>query len=330
MKERKWNRLSMLATVFMMLAVLWPGGKVQAAGRNTGMKFLNSVKTIEVEVGQKFYIIDFLMDGLDSSLTSVSSNKVAYSTSNKKIASISKGCVTAKKVGTAKITAKYNKKKYVCTLKVVKKGKLGTTTTYKRMNTLAKKLAGYYSKEINSDNCLEVAKAVVEYRNLADANKKKLNGDWGYILKTGKLAVPLASRIDGVESELSMYASDYVYYKNLPGNISRITAKGGSSTFTITLKKKLSQKDFYMLASYAEVQKTAFGAKPYITMDGSLYDEDGHEGALHVIYTLRPGTDKVTAALYKDSKCTKPRKLTKGNRYGTSQWGEYGYGFTAK
>lgn len=47
-------------------------------------------------------------------------SKVTWKTSNKAVATVSaKGVVTAKEVGTAKITATVNKKKYTCTVKVV-------------------------------------------------------------------------------------------------------------------------------------------------------------------------------------------------------------------
>jgi len=52
-----------------------------------------------------------------SPLTSV--EKVTYKTSNKKVATVSsRGVITAKKKGTAKITVKSGKKTYTVTVKV--------------------------------------------------------------------------------------------------------------------------------------------------------------------------------------------------------------------
>ena len=47
-------------------------------------------------------------------LTGANAKKVKWSTSNKKIAKVSKGKIRAKKPGTVTITAKYKKKKYRC------------------------------------------------------------------------------------------------------------------------------------------------------------------------------------------------------------------------
>lgn len=51
--------------------------------------------------------------------TVVSNTKIVWSSSNKRVATVSsKGKVTARKCGTAKITAKVGKKKYTCTIRV--------------------------------------------------------------------------------------------------------------------------------------------------------------------------------------------------------------------
>ena len=51
-------------------------------------------------------------------LTGTNAKKVRWSTSNKKIAKVSKGRIRAKKPGTVTITAKYKKKKYKCKVTV--------------------------------------------------------------------------------------------------------------------------------------------------------------------------------------------------------------------
>lgn len=53
-------------------------------------------------------------------LKGVKNRKVKWSSSNKKVAAVKKGVVSAKKVGKCVVTAKYAKKKYKCTVKVVK------------------------------------------------------------------------------------------------------------------------------------------------------------------------------------------------------------------
>ncbi|MBR1732004.1 MAG: Ig-like domain-containing protein [Ruminococcus sp.] len=65
-------------------------------------------------------------------LKNATASKVKWSSSNKKIATVSKGKVTGKKAGTATVTAKYKGKSYKC--KVTVKGKSvkkGSFTVYK-------------------------------------------------------------------------------------------------------------------------------------------------------------------------------------------------------
>ena len=58
--------------------------------------------------------------------------KVKWSSSNKKVATVKNGLITAKKVGTAKIRAKVAKKTLTCTVVVKKKG--ATTTQSSNTN----------------------------------------------------------------------------------------------------------------------------------------------------------------------------------------------------
>lgn len=53
-------------------------------------------------------------------LKGVKNSKVKWSSSNKKVAAVKKGVVSAKKAGKCVVTAKYAKKKYKCTIRVVK------------------------------------------------------------------------------------------------------------------------------------------------------------------------------------------------------------------
>lgn len=64
-------------------------------------------------------------------LKGVKNRKVKWSSSNKKVAAVKKGVVSAKKAGKCVVTAKYAKKKYKCTIKVVesKKDDINTRDT---------------------------------------------------------------------------------------------------------------------------------------------------------------------------------------------------------
>ena len=77
--------------------------------------------------------------------------KVTWSSSNKKVAAVSKkGKVTAKKLGTAKITAKVNGKKYTCTVKVIKPNASDVKVLKKIINAQKKKGAKVSSKMTSS------------------------------------------------------------------------------------------------------------------------------------------------------------------------------------
>ena len=103
------KRMSILMCVVMMLGLLILPSNVEAAGVKTKI----SAKKITLKVGQK------------KTLTVKKGSKkvkgVKWKTSNKKVATVKSGKVTAKKVGKAKITATVKKKKYTCTVTVKKK-----------------------------------------------------------------------------------------------------------------------------------------------------------------------------------------------------------------
>ena len=81
------------------------------------------------------------------------SKKVAWSTSNKKIAAVSsKGKVTGKKAGTATITAKVGKKSYKCKVTVKKPSLNVTKKTLYVGNTYTLKLTGTSIKSVKSSN----------------------------------------------------------------------------------------------------------------------------------------------------------------------------------
>ena len=71
-----------------------------------------SKKKLTLKVGKKTTL----------KLKNANASKVKWSSSNKKVATVSKGVIKAKKVGKATITATYKKKKYKCTVTVKKSG----------------------------------------------------------------------------------------------------------------------------------------------------------------------------------------------------------------
>ena len=92
-----------------------PEGLKKAAGRGKVTVKFSKKKTIRVTE------TSLTMNSIQSQiikLTRTNAKKVRWSTSNKKIAKVSKGRIRAKKPGTVTITAKYKKKKYKCKVTV--------------------------------------------------------------------------------------------------------------------------------------------------------------------------------------------------------------------
>ena len=125
---RKWNA-HMLIMILLLGLVAVPGGGVQtveAASKNVTVKKVTCVdsltgsKTIYLAKGKKATLKTTVTVKPDKS----ANKKVTYKSSNKKVATVtSKGVITGKKVGTAKITVtskKNSKKKVMVTVKVVK------------------------------------------------------------------------------------------------------------------------------------------------------------------------------------------------------------------
>lgn len=181
---------------------------VSKSGYVTGKS--KGTATITAKVGKKTYKCKITVNkaaALDVNTTRSmkfigTTKKVTYTSSNKKVATIDKnGKVTPKKVGTTKLTAKVDGKKYTCTLNVNFAGWL----------TDSKKNIYYYK------------------------NNKKLTG-WNYIgkykyyfdTKTGILEQDVSKRLKGKQS----------YYIHVNRKQCKITifAKDGKKGYTIPVK----------------------------------------------------------------------------------------------
>ena len=106
----------LLAVVMLAGMLVVPEGNVEAARKKVQL----SKKTVTLEVGKKVTL---------KLKNAPKKKKITWSSSNKKVASVSKkGVVTAEKAGKANITAKVSGKKYVCKVTVKKKTKQVATT----------------------------------------------------------------------------------------------------------------------------------------------------------------------------------------------------------
>lgn len=121
------KQLAIVLAVALTLAGVAGNGAMAAKKA----KISNSKLTLKVGQSKKISV---------RNLTKKQKKKVKWSSSNKKVATVSKsGSVKAKKKGTAKITAKMGKKKYVCKVTVAaKSSKPVPTSVPKTKEQLAK------------------------------------------------------------------------------------------------------------------------------------------------------------------------------------------------
>ena len=97
-------------TLLFLTLCLVIAGAISSPSRASAAKIKLSKKSVTITKGKS---VTLKLKG--------TKKKPKWSTSNKKVATVSKkGKVTGKKAGNAKITAKVGKKKYVCKVKVVK------------------------------------------------------------------------------------------------------------------------------------------------------------------------------------------------------------------
>lgn len=83
---------------------------------------LVSAKKAEPTLSKKVVILE-PEQKMTLKINGVSSKKIKWESTNKKVATVKNGKVHAKKIGKCKIIARYLKKKYTCTVKVIKERK---------------------------------------------------------------------------------------------------------------------------------------------------------------------------------------------------------------
>lgn len=121
--------------VFVLgLSVFFPTDGVMAKGKKIAL----SKSTLTMKVKGKYTL----------KLKKANKKKIKWSSSNKSVATVKNGVVSAKKAGTCKIIAKYAKKKYKCTVKVKKDT---TTTTSAKLVTMSIKEYDKVNQVLNVD-----------------------------------------------------------------------------------------------------------------------------------------------------------------------------------
>lgn len=203
-------------SIFMILAlvigILGNGSQVQAAKVRLNMtkKVLTVGKTVTLKVkGTK--------------------KKVKWSSSNKKVASVSsKGKVKAKKAGKATITAKVGKKKYKCKITVKKKKSTKKTTTTQKTTTEK-------STEKTTEKTTEKSTETTEKTTAPSEATKKYNAGEYSITQTHKGEGTYYDRTSAGAANLDDYEASYYtaamnhedYMNGLAGAFIEITDKDG-------------------------------------------------------------------------------------------------------
>ncbi len=216
------KRQGVLFAVMCMFFLLFTGRqKVQANDEfwmNEIQKKWDSYTTVEVQVekGEKFSIAEWstFMNGdsdVEYGKTSKIFSKIKYSSSNKKVASVSKkGVVTAKKTGKTVIRLKKGKQKLTCYLKVVKKNSLKKRVSNakqmrKKMNAVFK----LYGTKVTEKNYIDLVYAVVD----AEAVLKKRTNIQNGLYKTkkgttNKMVFPEYPKYEKIKSNVEQYLID--------------------------------------------------------------------------------------------------------------------------
>lgn len=139
------KKLLSLITAFVLILVLACPVNVQAAT----VKLSKAKATMEVDSTLKL------------KLGTIDTAKVSWKSSNTKIVTVAKtGTITAKKEGSATITATYQSKKYTCDVAVVDSNKIGSTKYLSKGDVVYEDenlKISFYKQEVNWSGDLDVS-----------------------------------------------------------------------------------------------------------------------------------------------------------------------------
>lgn len=350
-----------LALVFTMALPVIPQTEttVQAASRTTEFWWdahtegagANAKSSFQVEKGQTF-----LLGGLcviynekeDVYGRACNVTGVTYKTSNSKIASITKkGQVTTKKTGTVKLTVKYGKASSSVTVTVVGTGKLGSTSkTVKNYNKTLRKYAksmqnvtksARYSavnNYVKLNTYIDKIHKTYKYTNtgfsaIKNSYTSSYNGETFYYTSSNHDKLVVTGLTDAKAygamcnamvktSPIGTTASKYFKIKS-------VSAKSNSTSFSITLKSKVTEDQFFG----AQATDVYYLWKTKTIKNGKAGTFD-----MHVYDATAKQTYTAVVTMTKNSKTLKVKmptnvKLVKGHTYnlrGIADWtGKYGW-----
>lgn len=322
MRETLKRKIALYLTVLLLLPTIVNALPIRAEAATV---LYATVAELQVEEGQKFYIGDYAFVNNGKTIYSLSTRTATYSSSKTSVASVNKktGLVTAKKKGTTYITGKCAGEKVRIQLNVVKKGKLGTTTTYKKLVQSAEKVSKVFSS--NPEEAIRRSKTYL--KQLASINKQSSTKGWidhnGVLWKNGvsKLLIPAAGRVGTLEATYSPLStrSAKVFKPT------KLAASSKSNNLTITLKNKAAGEQIAWLQTFnggsGSGNQTTFTV--YLIQD--LTADKIYTGAA----TAKKGSKTITVKL-REYSTGKAVKVVKGHKYKLMDEQSWGLGKTAK
>ncbi|MCD7735869.1 MAG: Ig-like domain-containing protein [Lachnospiraceae bacterium] len=313
------RRLALYLAVLMMLPALVGIQPIQAEAASS-LQLVTGGETnqvVTIEKGQNFFAGDLIYYDSTGNYEFVTLSMLSgatYKSSKTSVATIGKstGKVTAKATGTTTITATYKSKKVTFKLKVLKKGALGTTTTYKSLNEKANLISSAFSSSPTTTikRAFQVSKKLAKLAN-ADSTLIWVCGyrgdnpvgvsyasDWTTI----NLNIPLSTRI---------YTLEMMYNPLATGSAnafqaSKMTASVSKNTLTLTLKSKATKEQVTWLR---EAYEQSSSTKTYYT--SGIWDETSGKFYDARVY-VTAGSKNLTIKLYSNGKRA---KVIKGHKY---------------
>ena len=260
MKKRVFSVLLLL--VIMVSSIL--PNQVYAASK---LKLSKAKATMEVD------------SKLTLKLGDVKAADIKWTSSDKKIATVSKAVITAKSEGTATITATYEKKKYTCKVTVVDSNKKEKATPTPKPTETPKFSAKEAVKNISYtlQDTGEGVVAILENKNKVDVT---VNATLAYY-KNGKMIGTQSDSIHAFEAGKKCalffrapYDSDY---RNIEYDDYKITMTVEQATYLITSASKIKvSSDFGVDNVTAEVTNNSDKDISYITLACVFYDDSGN------------------------------------------------------
>lgn len=234
-----------------------PGWSCRVMLDGSTMVVLPKNCTFQVEAGQTVYMeycfgaVNVNVPGsyLEGFRNGDQLNGITYSSSNKAVATVGKknGQVKTKKVGQTKITVTYQKKKYVCTLNVVKKGALGTTKKYRALNTAANALAKQKNTKITAKNVVSLMEKTLAFRKQAEKYSLRSGFSVSGNKIGNKLIVPAMSAAEAAALRVEDYVSTHDPVEQEKLTVKSLAGNEGSSEIRVTLNRAPTEAEICLV-----------------------------------------------------------------------------------